>query len=871
MPRFQVKKVAVLGAGVMGAQIAAHLINCRVPVLLFDLPAKDGPKNAIAARAIENLKKLKPAPLGLAEDAALIQPANYEEHLALLQDCDLIIEAIAERMDWKTALYHQIAPFVADNAILASNTSGLSISALSDALPDSLKSRFCGIHFFNPPRYMALVELINTPATVPTVLDDLETFVTSALGKSVVRAHDTPNFIANRVGIANMLATMKEAEAFGLTYDVVDDLTGKKLGRASSGTFRTADVVGLDTMAHVIQTLQDSLGGVSSAGDADGAGGSQVEIGTGASQSTGAVRGATPEDPFFELYATPLVLLKLLESKSLGQKTGAGFYKKVGHDILRLDPQSMDYVPGGAKADEAVARLLKKPAAERLKLLREAEGAQPRFLWAILRDQFHYAAVHLAGIAETARDIDLAMRWGFGMKQGPFELWQEAGWLQVAQWIQEDIDAGKALCKEPLPDWVFSGPVAQVGGVHTPQGSWSASRQCFIPRRRLPVHARQHFPQDVLGSGAPAFETAGKTLYEDEAIRLWTLAETATSAASTTGQRGSNGQGGEDGSNGLNASNGQRGAGAHNGGVLIASLKTKMHAISPQAAQGLMRAVALAEAGYSALVIWSGRELFSAGADLQGMLPAFMAGGAAAIDSAQRQLQQLMLRLRYAAVPVVSAISGVALGGGCELALHSARRVVAMESYIGLVEVGVGLVPGAGGLTAIARRAAENAAHSSNKALLPFLSEGFTAAAMASVSSGALDARRLGYLLASDVIVPHPDELLFVALSQARALADAGYRAPLKRLFPVAGRDALATLTGSLVNMRDGGFISAHDFQIASLIANVVCGGDVDAGTLVNEDYLMALERQAFGALLAHPKTQERIMAMLSTGKPLRN
>ncbi|MCX7256653.1 MAG: 3-hydroxyacyl-CoA dehydrogenase/enoyl-CoA hydratase family protein [Polaromonas sp.] len=853
MPRFQVKKVAVLGAGVMGAQIAAHLVNCRVPVLLFDLSAKDGPKNAIATRAIENLKKLTPAPLGLLEDAALIQPANYEEHLALLQDCDLIIEAIAERMDWKSALFHQIAPFVCDSAILASNTSGLSISALSDALPDSLKSRFCGIHFFNPPRYMALVELINTPATGPQVLDDLETFVTSALGKSVVRALDTPNFIANRVGIANMLATMKEAEAFGLTYDVVDDLTGKKLGRASSGTFRTADVVGLDTMARVIETLQDSLGGEGSAGDTDGAGGGQLEIGTGASQLTGVVGGGKVKDPFFELYATPPVLAKLLERKSLGQKTGAGFYKKAGRDILRLDPQSMDYLPGGAKADEAVARLLKKPAPERLKLLREAEGAQPRFLWAILRDQFHYAAVHLHSIAETARDIDLAMRWGFGAQQGPFELWQEAGWLQVAQWIQEDIDAGKVLCKEPLPDWVFSGPVADAGGVHTPQGSWSASHQAFIARRRLPVHARQHFPQDVRGSGAPAFETAGVTLYEDEAIRLWTLAEAATGA---TGQRGSNGQ---------------RGAGAPNGDVLIASLKTKMHAISPQVAQGLTRGVALAEASYSALVIWSGRELFSAGADLQGMLPAFMAGGAGAIDSAQRQLQQFMLSLRYAAVPVVSAISGLALGGGCELALYSARRVAAMESYIGLVEVGVGLVPGAGGLTAIARRAAENAARSTSKELLPFLSEGFSAAAMATVSSGALDARRLGYLLDSDVIVPHPDELLFVALSQARALAEAGYRPPLKRLFPVAGRDTLATLTGSLVNMQGGGFISAHDFQIASLIANVVCGGDVDAGTLVNEDYLMALERQAFGALLVHPKTQERIMAMLSTGKPLRN
>lgn len=804
MSRFQVKKVAVLGAGVMGAQIAAHLVNVKVPVVLFDLAAKDGPKNGIVIKAVEGLKKLKPAPLGVPEDAALIQQANYEENMELLRECDLIIEAIAERMDWKTDLYHKIAPFIAEGAIVASNTSGLSITKLSEALPESIKPRFCGIHFFNPPRYMTLVELINTPTTEPKVLDDLEAFVTSALGKGVIRAHDTPNFIANRVGIASMLATIKEAETFGLTYDVVDDLTGKKLGRASSGTFRTADVVGLDTMAHVIKTLQDNLG-------------------------PGKV-----EDPFSDVYGTPPVLAKLLESKSLGQKTGAGFYKKQGRDILRLDPESMEYVPAGAKANEVVGRMLKKPAGERLKLLREAEGAEARFLWAILRDQFHYAAVHLESIAETARDIDFAMRWGFGAKQGPFELWQQAGWKQVATWIQEDIDAGKALSKAPLPEWVFKGPVADAGGVHTAEGSWSASAKKFIPRRKLPVYERQFFPEDVLGAKAPAFETAGTTLHEDDAIRLWTL----------------------DGAD---------------GDVLIASIKTKMHAISPDVAEGLAMGVDLAEKSYKGMVIWSNDEMFSAGADLQAMLPAFMMGGAKAIEGAEAELQNVMLKLRYAAVPVVSAIRGLALGGGCEMAVYSAKRVAAMESYIGLVEVGVGLVPGAGGLAYIARRAAENASTSTNKDILPFLTEGFTAAAMAKVGTSAIESRKIGYLLDSDVIVPNKDELLFVALNEARALFNSGYRAPHRRQFPVVGRSGLATIKGQLVNMRDGGFISAHDFHIASLIANVVCGGDVDAGTLVTEEYLMTLERKAFCSLLEHPKTQERIMGMMSTGKPVRN
>ena len=799
MSRFQVRKVAVLGAGVMGAQIAAHLVNVKVPVVLFDLPAKEGPKNGIVSKAIDNLKKLKPAPLGVPEDAVLIGQANYEEHLEQLRECDLIIEAIAERMDWKLDLYKKIAPFIGPKTIVASNTSGLSITALSAALPAEIQPRFCGIHFFNPPRYMALVELINTPTTEGAYLDALEGFVTSALGKGVVRAKDSPNFIANRVGIAGMLATMKEVENYGLTYDVVDDLTGKKLGRASSGTFRTADVVGLDTMAHVIKTLQDTL--------------------------------SIDTDPFYDSFATPTVLKTLLEMGNLGQKSKAGFFKKVGRDILRFDLASKEYVPGGDKADEVYARMLKKPAAERLKLLRHAEGQQGQFLWAVLRNSFHYAAIHLASIADNARDLDFCMRWGFGMQQGPFELWQEAGWLDVARMVQEDIDAGKALCKAPLPDWVFHGPVADAGGVHTPAGSWNPTTRSFVPVRELPVYARQHFPESVLGAQAPRAQTAGKTLLDDESIRVWTL----------------------------------------DNEVLIASIKTKMHTIGGGVIEGLLQAHALAEKDYQGLVIWSPDDMFSAGADLQGMMPAFMMGGASAIEAAEAELQKAMLQLRYSKVPVISAIRGIALGGGCELAVYSSKRVAAMESYLGLVEVGVGLIPGAGGLTYIARRAAENAASSTGKDLVPFLTEGFTAAAMAKVGTSALDSRKLGYLLESDVVVPHKDELLFVAINEAKALYAQGYRAPHKRQFPVAGRSAIATIKGSLVNMRDGGFISEHDFHIAGLIAEVVCGGYVDAGTLVTEDYLMALERKAFCSLLTHPKTQERIMGMMSTGKPVRN
>ncbi|MFO1295244.1 MAG: 3-hydroxyacyl-CoA dehydrogenase/enoyl-CoA hydratase family protein [Rubrivivax sp.] len=801
MNRFHVRKAAVLGAGVMGAQIAAHLVNCKVPVILFDLPAKEGPRNGIVTKAVENLKKLKPAPLGIPEDAVQIEQANYEEHLARLGECDLVIEAIAERMDWKLDLYKRIAPAVAPHAIVASNTSGLSITRLAEALPESIKPRFCGIHFFNPPRYMALVELIATPTTQPEVLDQLETFVTSALGKGVVRAKDTPNFVANRVGIAGMMATMAEAQKFGLSYDVVDDLTGKKMGRASSGTFRTADVVGLDTMAHVVKTMQDNLG-------------------------PGKV-----EDPFHALYTTPPVLAALIEKGALGQKTGAGFYKKVGKDILRLDPAKADYVPAGGKAEAIVERMLKKPVGERLKLLRESTNPQAQFVWSILRDGFHYAAVHLESIADNARDVDFAMRWGFGMKQGPFELWQEAGWAQVARWVKEDIEAGKALCNAPLPAWVFEGPVP-TKGVHTPEGSWSPAKKAYVPRSALPVYKRQHFPEAMLGSGAPEALKSGTEVWKNDHVRLWTL----------------------------------------DGEVLIASITSKLHLIGPTVGEGLVKALDLAEAGYQGLVIWSPDDVFSAGANLEEVMPIFMKSGVKGVVEAASGLQQALLRMRYSPVPVVAAVRGLALGGGCELAVHCARRVAAMESYVGLVEVGVGLLPAGGGLTYIARRAAEMAAAgNANADIQKFLFDGFQNAAMAKVGTSAIESRKLGYLLWSDIIVPHKDELLFVALEQVKAMAASGYRAPAKTLFPVAGRSAAATIRGQLVNMRDGGFISAHDFHIANLIAEVVTGGDVDAGSLVSEEYLMKLESRHFAALLGHPKTQERIMGMLQTGKPVRN
>ena len=448
-------------------------------------------------------------------------------------------------------------------------------------------------------------------------------------------------------------------------------------------------------------------------------------------------------------------------------------------------------------------------------------------MWAILRNGFHYAAVHLAEVAESAREVDLAMRWGFGMKQGVFELWQEAGWQQVAGWVKDDIDAGKALCSAPLPAWVFDGRT----GVHSPEGSWSAAQGRLLARSTLPVYARQHFPESLAGEGAQPFIAAGTELFKNDEIRLWTL----------------------------------------DGEVLIASITSKMHLIGPGVMEGLLKAVDLAEAGYDGLVIWSGDEPFSAGANLEAMLPTFMKLGAKGIAPEIAKLQDAMLRLRYAAVPTVAAMRGLALGGGCEIALHCAKRVAHLETYVGLVEVGVGLIPGGGGLTFIARRAAEAAAAANSSDLLAFVKDGFQTAATATVGTSALDSRKLGYLLKDDVIVAHKDELLFIAIHQVKAMAASNWRAPLKGLFAVAGRSGIATIKAQLVGLRDGGFVSAHDFHIASLIADVVCGGEVEAGSQVSEEYLMALERKHFCSLLEHPKSQERIMGLLQTGKPVRN
>ncbi len=643
---------------------------------------------------------------------------------------------------------------------------------------------------------MHLVELIAHKATDPALLDALETFVTTTLGKGVVRAKDTPNFVANRVGIFSVLATMAHTETYKLGFDVVDALTGPAIGRAKSATYRTADVVGLDTMAHVIKTMEDTL----------------------------------PDDPWHPLFRAPPVLAGLIAQGALGQKTRAGYFRKLGKDIEVLDPAARAYRKAEGVVDPAVAEILAlKAPGEKFAKLRAHPHPQAQFLWAIFRDLFHYCAYHLRTIADNARDVDLALRWGFGWAMGPFELWQAAGWKDVAGWLSEDIAAGKTLAKVSLPSWVTSGPAAT--GMHTPAGAYSASANTFVPRSTLPVYRRQIFPDPVLGEKWPL----GTTIMETPAVRMWHV--------------------GDD--------------------IAIVSFKSKANTIGDAVLDGVQAAVERAERECAALILWQAKEPFSLGADLSVIEPAIRAGQWSTIEDVVAKFQQTSLRLRYSLVPTVAAVRGMALGGSCEFILHCDRTVAALESYIGLVEAGVGLLPGGGGCKEIALRAAHEATRGpigTQLDQLPFLRAWFQTVAMAKVSRSALEAKEIGFLRRGDVVITNAFELLHVARATARALAEAGYRPPLPpRNVPVAGRTGIAALEMMLVNMRDGGFISAYDFEVGLRIARVLCGGEVEPGSLVDEKWLLDVERAEFMALLHNAKTQERIAHTLKTGKPLRN
>jgi 3-hydroxyacyl-CoA dehydrogenase len=784
---FYISKVAVLGAGVMGAQIAAHCVNAGIETLLFDLTAKEGSANDIVDKAIANLNKLKPSPLATAQTASLLQARNYEHHLTDLSSCDLIIEAIAERLDWKEDLYKKISPYLSEHSILVSNTSGLSINSLCGVLPKQHHQRFCGVHFFNPPRYMHLAELIPAKETSQELLDNLETWLTRYLGKGVIRAKDTPNFIANRIGVFSLLTILHHTVAMDMGLDEVDALTGSLLGRPKSATFRTMDVVGLDTMNHVVHTMQEQL----------------------------------KEDPWHSLFHLPEWLNNLIDEGHLGQKTGQGLYRKNGKVIEVYDIKAKNYRLSNAEISDELKSIMKNPdPVARMQTLISSNNKQAQFLAACFRDLFHYCAYHLAEIAENVRDVDLAIRWGFGWMQGPFETWQHSDLQQMLQFINQAIQDNTSLSTANLPDWL-----EHTAAFYTEQGAYSPSKKEYQPRSSLPVYQRQLFADKILQE--PIYRAA--VVYENDGILLRHFKDD----------------------------------------IAVVSLKSKSNTIGQSVLDGLEESITRAEKQFKGLIIHQNdASNFSSGADLRGVSLLIKENKMQALEEMIAQFQHIAMRLKYSSIPTVAALRGRALGGGCELMMHCDSVVAAFESYPGLVELGVGVIPAGGGCKEMALRAA---LQPNQAELMISIQTYFQQIATAQVASSAPEAKHMGYLRSTDLCMMHANEVLFVALAKIKLMQEANYIPPIAKQFKIAGIEGHARLQAGLVNWLEGGFISQHDYTLANELAFVLCGGNLNQGTLVDEQWMLKLEREAFIKLAKTESTQARINHLLETGKPLRN
>lgn len=784
----KIDKVAVLGSGVMGAQIAALFANAGIGVLLYDMD-----KSQVAA-SIENLKKISPKPLASLKTIDYIVACEYKNthDLEEVKHCGLIIEAIVEKLEIKKKLFEQITPYLADHAILATNTSGLSINQLTEHLPEKYQGRFCGIHFFNPPRYMQLVELIANNKISSNILDGLETFLVTRLGKTVIRAKDTPNFIANRLGVFSLLITCIHAENFAIPLEVVDQLTGKSIGRPKSATFRTADIVGLDIFEHVVATMRDNC-----------------------------------NDSWSSYYQLTSWIKHLIQKRSLGEKTKAGiYYKDRASNVLHVldinNPQNFQYRPADKKYSNELKEILAKNSwQEKITAIKNSDHIEAKFLWACFRDVFHYAAVLLGDISDSVKDIDRAMRYGFGWKEGIFEIWQQAGWRQVAEWVNHDINQGLALSKQQLPTWVLNINEVYQAGKH-----YSASNNCLVHEARLPVYQRQLFPEKILNAVNPILDHR-TTVYENDGVHLWCTDDK----------------------------------------IGILSFKSKMCTIGMDVLLGIEKALEVASSELRAVIIWQEKDIFSAGADLEEFGYSIMMNGVSAVDEIISIGHRVIAnKLKYSPIPVIAAIKGYVLGGGCEIMLHSARVVAAMESYIGLVEAGVGLLPGWGGSKEMAYRASLSSDHFKE------FERRYRHLAMAEIAYSAAEAKEMGFLRESDIIIQNTNELLFVAKACAEYMLAVGYTPPIKpKNIKVLGDSTLATTKGMLINMLHGGQISDHDYKIATAIAEVMCGGEITPNSSVSEDWLLNIEKNKFKELAVTQKTADRIEHMLTTGKPLRN
>lgn len=785
-------RAAVLGAGTMGAGIAAHLANAGIPTLLLDIaPKEEGApdKNAIVKSLFEAAKKLKPAPFMLADNAKLITVGNFTDDIAKLETCDFVIEAVVENLEIKHKLFTEVEKHRKTGAVIASNTSGIPIDSIAEPFSDDFKQHFVGIHFFNPPRYMKLVEVIPGTKTSGEIACKVTGFLDQRLGKGVVPAKDRPNFIANRIGTFAMMATVHEMLAAGFTPTEVDQMTGKAIGHASSATFRTSDLVGLDVLVHVNKNLHP----------------------------------AVPDDEDRDVFLVPDVIETMLEKKLLGDKTQGGFYKKSKdaegkRQILELDLKTFEYKPQEKSkfpSIEGAKQIDDLP--KRIKTLVWGDDKVAEFLWKTMSRTCRYAANRIPEIADTLLEIDNAIKWGFGWEIGVFETWDAIGVAESVEKMKAEGAAVPASIQKMLASGATSFYKSEKG---------------------------EHFFYDLVGGAyKPVPQRPGVTVLKDVKARTGVIKSNPGASLVDIGD-----------------------------GVACLEFHSKMNSIGGDTVQMMNFAIDEAERNFTGLVVGNQGGNFSAGANIMMLLLAAQEEEWDDINMMVAALQKAVMRLRYSSVPVVTAPYGLTLGGGCEIAMHGNKVRAAAETYIGLVEVGVGVIPAGCGTKEMTMRAMDAAAKAPDADPLAFLKKTFETIGMGKVATSAQEARAWGFFRDVDSISMNGDRLIQDAKQEVLNLAASGYVAPVERTdITVLGESAESAMKLALHMMKRGGFISDHDELIGKKLAHIMAGGTINHRAQVSEQYLLDLEREAFVSLCGERKTQERIAGMLKTGKPVRN
>lgn len=796
-----ISRVAVLGSGVMGSAIAAHLANCGIPSLMLDMVPRDlseedkkdpAKRNGLATMHKANLLKHKPSPIYRKSYMDRIEVGNFDDHMDQIGECDWIIEVVVERLDIKKKIFEQVKQHRRPGTILSTNTSGIPIKSMAEVMDEEMRQHFLGTHFFNPPRYLKLVEVIPSPDTKPEIVEFMSKFLEDRLGKGVVHAKDTPNFIANRILTFGSQYIMHHIKDAGLTVEEVDAVTGPAVGHASSATFRTADLVGLDTMLNVVSNVRDHC----------------------------------PDDERIDLMEEPEFLKKMVDKGMLGQKSGGGFYKatkerdeKGRRIILGLDLDTLEYrEPVKAKFDSTGAARKAESLEEKVKIMHTSEDKGSQFAWDVFANTAVYAANRIPEIADDIVNIDNAVKWGFAWEIGIFETWDVLGFGYVCERMEKD-----GLELPPIAKAIQEAGADRFYKFENGQDVYfDAASKSYKP-----------VPQNPNVIGLPTLKKEDRVVKKNDSATLIDLGD----------------------------------------GIVCCEFHTKMNSIDDGMGEMLRDMVELLNEGqFEGGVIGNQAEHFCAGANVFVILGEAMQGNWDKIAAAVDGLQQVLMGVRFCRRPIVTAPHHYTLGGGCEIAQAGAKAVIAGETYGGLVEVGVGLVPGGGGCKELLRRAHQFVPENVDDVeLFPFVQRAFQNIALAQVSTSGPEMVEHGYLDATDIICPNFDQQIKRAKDVCLGLITMGYQAPLPATLTALGEPARAKFRVALYGFQQGGYASEHDALIAEKIAHILTGGDRRPGTKMTEQDVLDLEREAFVSLVGTEKTQQRIQHMLQTGKPLRN